>query len=383
MQDDSKRDSPGAVACAAEPSRVARWSWGAWVALILYGSLTPWSGWRDAGVGAFSYLTAPWPRHVTSFDLVVNVLAYVPLGALTVLALYPRQRGLLAAASATALGIALSAGVEALQTFLPSRVASNVDILTNGIGTLLGAGLAAPFADSLLARGTLARIGSSWFDRQAAPALVLLALWPAAQIHTGPMLFGNGRTAAAPLESATLTTAPPSATARPDFGPVEFMLAEGAVTLCGMLAAGLALVSAVRAGAPRLALLATLCAAALAAKALAYGVEFGAEYSFAWVTPGALSGLALGSLCLIVAVHVESMPVLSRVSSACLVALIIAVNLVPPNPYHSAWMEQWHPGKLRHFSAAAAWLSAAWPYTMLAWQVVDRVIRGRAPAHGA
>ena len=30
------------------------------------------------------------------------------------------------------------------------------------------------------------------------------------------------------------------------------------------------------------------------------------------------------------------------------------VNLIPANPYHAAWMEQWQPGKLRHFSEAAA-----------------------------
>jgi VanZ family protein len=363
------------------PSRLARWAWAACVALIAYGSLTPWSGWRDAGVGAFSYLTAPWPRHVTWFDLTVNVLAYLPLGGLTVLALYPRRRGLPAVASATVLGLALSVAVEALQTFLPARVASNVDLLTNGTGALLGAVLAARFAPMLIDRGALAEAGGRWFAHDAHPALVLLALWPMAQIDPGPILFGNGRTEPLAPGPVGLPLAQPLAPP-PGLGPAEFMLAEGIATACGMLAAALALASILRSGAPRHALLAALCVAALMSKALAYGVKFGAEYTFAWVTPGALSGLALGSVCLIAAADGRA-AWLARASPILLCVSVAIVNLVPANPYHSSWIEQWQPGRLRHFSAAAAWLSTAWPYAMLAWQAYDLLMRRRAAARGA
>src|SRR5690349_7434362 len=192
MKLDPERGSTSAKASGRHPSRLARWGWAACLVLITYGSLTPWSGWRNAEVGAFSYLLAPWPSHVTSFDLVVNVLAYLPLGSLTVLAVYPRRRGLPAVVSATALGLALSAGMEALQTFLPSRVASNVDLLTNGIGAMLGASVTAPFAEKLIDGGAVAHFAPRWLAREAPPALVLLALWPFAQIDPGPMLFGNG-----------------------------------------------------------------------------------------------------------------------------------------------------------------------------------------------
>jgi VanZ family protein len=363
----SDPDAAGGGASAPHTSRLARWAWVACVALIGYGSLTPWSGWRDAGVGAFSYLLAPWPPHVTSFDLVVNVLAYVPLGCLTVLALYPRQRGARAVASATALGVALSAAVEALQTFLPSRVASNVDLLTNAMGALLGAGFTAPFARQLIDAGAVARTAERWLRREAPAALVLLALWPMAQIDPGPMLLGNGRAAIFETSAAPIGQAVP---ASPAFGPTDFMLTEGLVTLCGLLSAGLVLVSILRPGAPRYGLLAILLGAALASKALAYGVKFGGEYAFAWMTPGALSGLALGALCVVVAMNLRPV-VLACASSICLCILIATVNWVPDNPYHSAWLEQWSPGKLRHFSAAAAWLSTAWPYAMLAWLAYD------------
>jgi VanZ family protein len=382
MKLDPELSSSGASAPSAQPSRLARWALAACAGLIVYGSLTPWTGWRDTGVGALAYLVAPWPRHLTLFDVVVNVLAYMPLGSLGMLALYPRWRGFRAAAAMTALGIALSAGMEALQTYLPSRVASSVDLLTNGLGTLLGAGVAAPFVHALLDRGAPGHVGSRWFRRDAAPALVLLALWPIAQIDPGPMLFGNGRAGLESLPTAmpALSGAQPVIAAWAGFGPVEFMLAEGVVTFCGLLAAGLALVSTLRPSAPHHPLLAALCIAALGSKALAYGLEFGGPYALVWVTPGALSGLALGGACLIVAAHNGRAVLLSRVSLICLCTLIAVVNLVPANPYHTLWIEQWDPGKLRHVSAVAAWLSMAWPYAMLVWQAYDGLPRRRTPA---
>ena len=68
--------------------------------LLLYSGLAPWSGWRDLGIDAWAYLSAPAPHYITTFDLVANVLAYLPFGALIVLAVHPRTRGL----SAIALG---------------------------------------------------------------------------------------------------------------------------------------------------------------------------------------------------------------------------------------------------------------------------------------
>ena len=50
--------------------------------LVAYASLYPFRTWRGPIDGAFSFLLAPWPRYYTFFDLLVNVLAYVPLGFL-------------------------------------------------------------------------------------------------------------------------------------------------------------------------------------------------------------------------------------------------------------------------------------------------------------
>lgn len=66
-------------------------------------------------------------------DVIANVLLFLPLGFLA------RLSGLRGPRVAAATGIALSAGLEALQTFLPGRYPSPVDVVANGAGAWLGA----------------------------------------------------------------------------------------------------------------------------------------------------------------------------------------------------------------------------------------------------
>ena len=101
-------------------SPLARGACAVYALLLLYSGLAPWRGWRDLGVAPLAYLTAPVPRHLTNFDLLVNVLGYVPLGALVVFALHPRARGVVAVLMALVAGALISGTIEALQTFLPA-----------------------------------------------------------------------------------------------------------------------------------------------------------------------------------------------------------------------------------------------------------------------
>ena len=50
------------------------------VALIVYASLYPFDQWRDQGIESWAFLTAPWPKYWTAFDVASNVLGYAPLG---------------------------------------------------------------------------------------------------------------------------------------------------------------------------------------------------------------------------------------------------------------------------------------------------------------
>src|SRR3990172_10491542 len=82
--------------------------------LAVYASLYPLSGWRDPSGPMLAFLTAPWPRYVTAFDVGANFLGYVPYGLLCVLAVHPRLAGgkavLLAALSGGALSLVLELG---------------------------------------------------------------------------------------------------------------------------------------------------------------------------------------------------------------------------------------------------------------------------------
>src|SRR5258706_1153689 len=161
------------------PSTLARYLFVAYALLVVYASLHPLSGWRATGLPPFAFLTAPLPRSILAFDVVANVIGYVPLGFLAVLAAYPWLRRRRALASAFALSVSLSFVLESLQGYLPTRSASNLDLLANAAGGSLGALAALATTRSLLDSGGLQRLRNRVFlpGARADLGLVLLGLW--------------------------------------------------------------------------------------------------------------------------------------------------------------------------------------------------------------
>jgi len=111
-----------------------------YVALIVYGSLFPWSGWQPPAA-ADEFVRGVWPRHVSWSDLVSNVLIYLPLG------LFGMEWGRVAgrrggwAIGVCLGGLVVSGAMETLQLCMPGRVSSLSDVVANGVGT--GCGVAA------------------------------------------------------------------------------------------------------------------------------------------------------------------------------------------------------------------------------------------------
>ncbi len=126
------RLSPSAPARADEfpappPARLLRLSRYlalAYLVLIIYASLYPFANWRDLGVSPLEFIDAAWPRYWTVFDLMVNVLAYVPLGFLLVALALRRLPGgrWTATLVALLLGSLLSLAMEFLQNWLPGAL---------------------------------------------------------------------------------------------------------------------------------------------------------------------------------------------------------------------------------------------------------------------
>lgn len=350
-------------------SAVSRASLLAYLLLIIYASWFPFSGWRGSGLSPFIFLNTTMPQYWTGFDVVVNIIGYIPLGMLFALAVYPRIHGIWAILLASLLSMLVSGTVEAVQTYLPSRVPSNLDFFTNSAGGFVGAIIGAFGARSYLDESRLYRLRQRLFAQQASLGLVLLALWPLAQIYPQPYLFGHGQIL--PILSNWLsrlldTNVDLIALLRPGaaMSVEQYWLSETIITACGMTGAVLTLLCIARRGAPRALLVAGLLIAAVVVKALASSLFFTPENAFVWVTPGAQGGFLIGLIMvsgLAFAPHVAQ----RRLAAVTLVLSLLVVNTIPVNPYFSATLSGWVQGKFLNFNGAAQFLSLMWPFFAL------------------
>lgn len=131
---------PAGGAGTAGSARLVTWAIFLYVVLIVYASLFPLTGWRWPQEPLWHFLQWRWGVETSRSDLVSNVLAYVPLGILLGMRGKARGRsGLNNVALAALAGWCLSFAVESIQQWLPSRMPSVLDLVTNLGGTCLGA----------------------------------------------------------------------------------------------------------------------------------------------------------------------------------------------------------------------------------------------------
>jgi len=160
--------------------------------LIIYVSLNPFDFNFDNGIAPWAWLDAPLPRFITLFDVSVNILAYIPLGFLLVFACYPRWRNFVALGIALSFSAALAFSVESLQTWLPTRIPSQMDWWANVLGGLMGGLLAIPLGPQWLSGSVVRRRFDQWFGLNWA-ACALFLLFPWAQIYPPPKLLVGHR----------------------------------------------------------------------------------------------------------------------------------------------------------------------------------------------
>lgn len=334
----------------------------AYTLLVIYASLHPFIEWRDSGVPASAFLSAAWPRYWTAFDLVTNVFAYLPLGFLWVPALQSWHGRLPAVVLATLAGCALSLSLETLQNFLPSRVASNLDLATNGCGVLAGALAGARWGVEFLDGGRL----HAWSRRLIGDGplphggLVLLALWLLTQLNPEILLFGNGD-----LRGVLAVLGTPEAL---PYTAEHFPWVEAGVTASNTLALGLLCSCLLRERQRLFGLL--LIAMALLIKSVSMMLLTGTA-GLAWATSGSIAGLGVGVLLWLIA---GFLPYALRQALAAL-ALMMAttlVNLAPENPYLAAMLQAWQHGHFLNFNGLTRLTSALWPFLALPWLMLLR-----------
>jgi VanZ family protein len=354
---------------APRSSPVARVSLLVYLLLIVYASWFPFSGWRSSGLSPFEFLNLEPQRYWTGFDLMVNVVGYVPLGVLLVLAVYPRVRGIWAVLVAAAAGVLVSGTMETVQNYLPSRVPSNLDFFTNSAGCFVGAILGAAGAHSLLDRSRLYKLRRRWFEPHASTGLVLLALWPLAQIYPQGYLFGHGQVL--PIVSDWLsdwldTNIDLVAMLRPgeEMSVEQYWLSETIITACGMTGAVLTMLCLLRRGAPRYPLMLAMIGTALVVKTLASSLLFTPDNALVWITPGAQGGFLIG-LIMLAGLAFAPQVAQRRLAVVTLLLSLIVVNTIPVNPYFVSTLQGWVQGKFLNFNGAAQFLSLAWPFVAL------------------
>ncbi|MES2530037.1 MAG: VanZ family protein [Pseudomonadota bacterium] len=346
----------------------------AYAALIVYASLYPFTDWRDQGIAPWAYLAAPWPKYWTTFDFGVNVAGYMPLGFLSALAVLRTQPGggVRAVLRATLIGAAISLAMETLQSYLPVRIPSNVDLGLNVLGAFAGAVVAAAL-ERFGAVAHWSRTRSNWFIDDARGALVLLALWPVALMFPAAVTFGLGQVFER-LEAGIAEWL--IDTPFIDWMPLrEFELeplVPGVELLCVMLGALVPCLLGflvTRSAARRALLLPMTIAVGAAASALSAALSYGPEHAWAWLSLPVQLGIASA---VVVGVLLLGAP--RRLCAALLVlALVLHLSLLnqaPESAYFAQTLATWEQGRFIRFHGLVQWLGWLWPFATLGYVLV-------------
>jgi VanZ family protein len=346
----------------------------AWAALIVYASWFPLAGWRwPAGANVWTLLRLPWPRGQNNFDIFSNLLGYVPLGTLLVLAAgRHRGRGAAAARDATALAAVLSYALEVGQNLLPLRVPSLLDWLLNTAGAAIGAllGLWLARTDAL---GWLHRTGELWFAQRSRSGLALLALWPIGLLFPTPVALGLGQIwervrdvlsdwlggAATPPLARWLEAGPP-ATAR--LSPAAELLAVA----LGLLGPCLMTYSMARPGLRRIWLAVGATALGFGITTLSTALNFGPQHALAWCTASSLGGLGLGFTIALLLLG-SGRRLAAGIGLVVVTAGVGLVAQAPADPYFAASLHGWEQGRFIRFHGLAQWIGWYWPYAATLW----------------
>jgi len=342
-----------------QPSPLPRYLFVAYALLVVYASLHPFSGWRDRGLPPFAFLTAPFTRPILVFDVVVNVVGYLPLGFLAVLAAHPRLRGVGAFFFGLVCALLLSFALESLQLYLPSRFSSNLDLIANAAGGAAGALAAVVATRTLQLEEGRRRLRERMLPgRRIDLGLVLIGLWLLSQLNPETLLFGTG-------DLRDLFRAPSG-----KLYPAEvFMRVEAGVACGNVFTAGLLALCLSAPGQPARVIAVALVAAALAVRSLAFGLLIGPQGVLDWVTPGALYGTASGIALLLIAAGLPRTVQMALAGLALLTATAM-VNLSPANPYLTATLSLWQPGHYLNFNGVTRVVSAAWPFAAMFYLVL-------------
>ena len=362
-----------------QPDKSVAWPLSlAFITLIIYASLYPFADWRNQGISPLVFLTAPLPKYWSGFDVATNVLGYAPLGFLLTLAGLRSGRMKWAMLLAVFSALLLSLSMETLQSYLPSRVPSNVDLALNTLGASVGAYVAWAL-EKLGALGRWSRLRERWLAPDARGAMALLVLWPVALLFPAAVPMGLGQV----FERLEVALAEAfEGTPFLDWLPVREIELQPLVPLAEMVCVALgALIplllgyGVVRTLWRRAVFALVMLAAGIAVSALSAALSYGPQHAWAWLDLPVRVGLtAAAALALLL------LP-LGRRGAAALALLALAIQLsllnhAPASAYFAQTLQTWEQGRFIRFHGVAQWLGWLWPYAALLYLLAR--LSGRA-----
>jgi hypothetical protein len=186
-----------------------------------------------------------------------------------------------------------------------------------------------------------------WFGVRSSGILLLIA-FPWAQIYPQTAWLAMGGLATKWPNSMLWTST------------FNFATIEIATTMMAWIFAGISIALTMRKGAPKLPLLFCLLIATIILKGLFSGMQFGADKSFAWLTPPALWGMIFSTILLFGALQLNRV-YLYLIGVCALLGMLFLVNFFPQNPYYLVTIQEWRQGRLLHFNHLMSWLAWIWP----------------------
>ncbi len=326
---------------------------------IAYASLQPFGPWIAPVAGTPFWPFAAWPLRSTRFDLIANVVSYIPFGAFVALVprrATPAQR----IGCALAVGAALSFAMESLQWFLPARDASLGDFAANAGGAFAGGMSAAALARNERAKRALNAARRRLFlpGTLGDMGVALLALWLIAQANPGIALFA--------------ITSDPAATALAATGTDRAaMLIEAAASALQLLGVGLFVALLMRERRQVGAAVLALIVAAFALKGVATLAMAKPAAWEGWLRPGVSTGVGAGALLLLFAVALPRPAMIALCAVALLSSVgvpLFATDLVVAGAPLTLFT--WRYGHLMNFNGLTHTVLLVWPLAAAAWLFV-------------
>lgn len=332
---------------------------------IVYVSLSPFGGWQEQGLFFMDVLTAPLEQTFTWFDSTLNLLSYSPLGFL--LASMPgNRRSSLQALSASALcGLALSASMEYAQMYLPSRVSSNTDLISNTAGTILGVIIALAIAKHRwLSR--IKDLHEKWFKhgRKNDFGLALVVLWIFAQ--TNPSLPMLGSVFVRAVARWPFDIVPES----------PFNWLESAEVALNLLLLGILLSTLLRERRHTLTALLLVLLSVTLIKFVAAAVLLKSWALLLWMNNEAMLGIMTGLIFLVVALRLSHRWLLGFATFSALIYLALLQDLLlDSKPSAAMRIYHWHYAHMLNYNGFSQLIILLFPVLLLVYLWRTSILR--------